>query len=191
MSTKDLSKWAEMYRSRIGSSYPAYCRQQYRPFLQAIRDYMDACPIGVIREEGCGIATITKILVQDADLSRFDFAAFDSNLEQVRNAESNLAGENADVAVFYGDIFDKFYPVELIHSHGVLEHFSDEDIQRILDRQLSEAKIVVHYVPLIGWDHQSYGDERLLPIDHWKVIHKPTYWQTFNNGKDAVLVWRR
>ena len=191
MSNKDLSKWGQMYLSRVGDSYPAYCRQQYRPFLEAIRNAMESQGSGVVREEGCGIATITKVLAQDANLEKFEFVAFDSNIDQVQSAEANCRALAAAVAIYRDDIFKPSFAVEIIHSHGVLEHFSDVQIHNILERQRREAKVVVHYVPLIGWGHQSYGDERLLPIDHWKEIHKPTYWQTFNDGKDAVLVWRQ
>ena len=52
MSTKQLSKWGEMYRNRIGDTYPAYCRQQYQPFLSAIRHAMRQVQMGIVREEG-------------------------------------------------------------------------------------------------------------------------------------------
>lgn len=191
MSTKQLSKWGEMYRNRIGDTYPAYCRQQYQPFLSAIRHAMRQVQMGIVREEGCGIATITKILAQDADLSMFDFHAYDKNLDQVVNAEANCRGLVADVHTYYNDIFETSFPVEVIHSHGVLEHFSDVQIHNILERQRREAKVVIHYVPLDGWEVQSYGDERLLPIEHWVEIHKPNQWKVFNGGKDAVLIWSR
>lgn len=44
---------------------------------------------------------------------------------------------------------------------------------------------------LSGISPAPMGDERLLHIDHWREIHRPTYWQTFNDGRDAVLVWRQ
>lgn len=191
MSTKQLSKWGEMYRGRIGDSYPAYCREQYQPFLNVIRTHMRGMRYAAVREEGCGIATITKILAQDANPSRFSFSAFDLNQDQAASAISNLQSLKASVHVRVADIMEPQGHVDIIHSHGVLEHFGDVEITHILERQRKEAKVVVHYVPLIGWQHKSFGDERLLHIDHWREIHAPNAWLTFNDGKDAVLIWHK
>ncbi|MGI4167761.1 class I SAM-dependent methyltransferase, partial [Klebsiella pneumoniae] len=169
-----------------------YCRQQYRPFLDAIRKEMRKAQFAIVREEGCGIATITKILAQDADLEKFDFYAFDVNPDQVQNAVANLAMLSAHVQVQWMNILkDTHTPVDIIHSHGVLEHFPDEDIDLILARQKADCPVLVHYVPLDGWETKSYGDERLLSIDYWVDRFKPSEWFTFNDGKDAVLIWRR
>lgn len=191
---KQLSKWGEMYRSRIGESYPAYCRQQYRPFLDTIRseiyDLSLSQPIVTVREEGCGIATITKILAQDTDPNGVIYSVMDIDADQVVNARASLRPLMQRVDIQLGNIMKPQKPVDIIHGHGVLEHFSDVQIHNILERQCREAGIVVHYVPLIGWGHQSFGDERLLPADHWVEIHQPYYWEVFNDGKDLVMVWR-
>lgn len=192
MSVKKLSKWGEMYRNRIGESYPVYCRQQYRPFLDAIRKEMRKAQFAIVREEGCGIATITKILAQDADPHCFDFWACDNNTDQVANAKANLAMMRTHIEVRRENILERAQAaVDIIHSHGVLEHFSDEDIDLILARQKADCPVLVHYVPLEGWGTKSYGDERLLPIGYWVDRFKPSEWTMFNDGKDAVLIWRR
>lgn len=194
MSTKDLSKWGQMYLSRVGDSYPAYCRQQYRPFLDTIRneiyDLSLSQPIVTVREEGCGIATITKILAQDTDPKVVKYSVMDLNVDQVESAKANLRSLVQHVSIQCGDIMEPQEPASIIHSHGVLEHFNDVQIHNILERQCREAEIVVHYVPLIGWGYQSFGDERLLHAEHWIAAHQPYYWEIFNGGKDLVMVWR-
>lgn len=194
MSTKDLSKWGQMYLSRVGDSYPAYCRQQYRPFLDIIRseiyDLSLSQPIVTVREEGCGIATITKVLAQDTDPKVVKYSVMDINEDQVESARANLRNLVQHVDIQRGNILEPQEPVSIIHGHGVLEHFSDVQIHNILTRQCREAGIVTHYVPLIGWGHQSFGDERLLTPVHWIKTHQPCYWEIFNDGKDLAMVWR-
>lgn len=183
------SKWARMYHSRIGNGYPAYCRQQYRPFLEMIR--MQILKFAhTVREEGCGAGTITKILAQDADHYQTVFCAFDADEYQVANARINLSSLPFEVPVYQGSHFEAQGGVDIIHAHGVLEHFSDHDIRRVLNRQRSEAEVVIHYVPLIGWGVGSYGDERLMSLADWVTKFRPNEWQPFNDGKDAVLMWR-
>ncbi|MGL4482397.1 MAG: hypothetical protein ACRCTW_07725, partial [Lactococcus garvieae] len=66
----------------------------------------------------------------------------------------------------------------------------DEDIAIILANQKSVCKNLIHYVPLAGWITGSFGDERLLPIEHWIVNFKPSSYHIFNEGKDACLIWK-
>ncbi len=184
---KDLSKWGQMYQSRVGNSYPAYCRRQYLPFLSLIRQHI----IGrcTIREEGCGVGTITKILAQDCDHEKVKFFAFDYDETQVSHTRANLNSLPFDVTVYQGSHFDHHGCVDVIHAHGVLEHFSDEEIRQVLMRQADEARVVIHYVPLEGWVSGSYGDERLLPLSHWVDAFTPDYYETFNGGRDVALMW--
>lgn len=191
----NTANWNAHYESRIGESYPLYCRKQYKPFLNAIRAIMfnqisEGLPRKlVVREEGCGIATITKILAQDA-FDSVEFRAFDYDTAQVNNSIKNLEDLENVKSVYQGDHFEDQGFADIIHAHGVLEHFSDEEIAKVLERQKREARVVIHYVPLEGWGKVgSYGDERLLSLDHWVETHKPARAFTFNDGKDAVLIW--
>lgn len=189
----NASNWDAHYRSRVGESYPAHCRQAYRPFLETLRYYIKELGFlnsnVIVSEEGCGIATITKILAQDANHNITTFKCFDYNADQVKNAQANLRNLPKDIEVVEGNMFHYQGAASIIHAHGVLEHFSDEEIELVLNRQREEADVVIHYVPLEGWGEGSYGDERLLPLSHWVATFNPKHYYTFNDGKDAVLVW--
>lgn len=192
--THNASNWNAHYRSRVGESYPAHCRQAYRPFLETLRYYIKELgytrPRVLVREEGCGIATITKILAQDANPSKVAFQGFDYNTDQVRNSRENIKSlKHTHIDIREGNMFHYQGAASIIHAHGVLEHFSDEEIELVLNRQREEADVVIHYVPLEGWGEGSYGDERLLPLSHWVATFNPKHYYTFNDGKDAVLVW--
>lgn len=182
------SKWAQMYASRVGDSYPAYVAQQYRPFLDIITQVTQ--PNDTVIEAGCGIGTITKIISRETHSA--DYKAFDKDMAQVMLTEQNLKGIHNIKWIGQGDILDPmmYRNANVIHSHGVLEHFDDRTIARVLGHQQeSGARALVHYVPLEGWVTGSYGDERLLSPEHWQRVHNPTDIVLFNEDKDAALVW--
>lgn len=79
--------------------------------------------------------------------------------------------------------------VDIIYSHGVLEHFPNHCIRDILKRQRKCAGKVVHYVPTNGYKTQSFGDERLMSFEWWVCMWKPIRHILFNNDKDLLLIW--
>jgi len=176
-----MSQWARFYKLRVGDSYPSYCKKRYEPFLEQINSYDS------LSEEGCGIATMTKIVYQKGK----KYTAFDKFSEQLSLASKNLIG--MEVALKKGNILNHKYKnnPDIIVSHGVLEHFSDSDIKKIIKRQLKSCSKLIHYVPLDKWITPSFGDERLLPISYCKKIVNPDYIELFNEDKDAVLMWEK
>jgi SAM-dependent methyltransferase len=59
-------------------------------------------------------------------------------------------------------------------SNGVLEHFSDEDIIKTIQRQMDIAKTVIVGIPTKYFDDDEamYGDERFIPIKYWRELIK-------------------
>lgn len=80
---------------------------------------------------------------------------------------------------------------DTIHSHGVLEHFDQEDVKTIIKNQLAAAEVLVHYVPGNKHKTPSFGDERLLSLDEWKKMVRPTHAFAFNDDHDYVLIWNK
>ena len=79
----------------------------------------------------------------------------------------------------------------IIHSHGVLEHFEDHEIHEILHYQKAISPLLIHYVPSDKYTYKSFGDERLLSKEYWKENFNPTEIIEFNSGYDLILKWRR
>ncbi len=70
---------------------------------------------------------------------------------------------------------DRFFAVS--HSHGVLEHFNDDQIVNMLNEQLRVADKVVFSVPSTYFDANMtdghvFGDERYLSNKEWSKIIK-------------------
>ena len=174
-----MSIWSKFYENRVGNGYFSYACVRYEKFIKSILD------VGAksFREEGCGIGTISKAVMNVVGENNVQL--FDYDKDQVELSKKNL---NISY-VKQGNIFENNGKVDCIFSHGVIEHFSDAQIFDILNRQKDEAKYVIHYVPTNGYLTPSFGDERLMPVDWWIKNFKPTQYFTFNENKDLVLIW--
>jgi len=97
----------------------------------------------------------------------------DNDQEVLRMCEINAKVLGADIKYVFGDAFE--IPFEessfnLGYSEGLLEHYSDEDIHRLLAEQLRVAPIVVVGVPLEGCNDIAFGNERWLSVGQWEEI---------------------
>jgi len=92
---------------------------------------------------------------------------------------------------------------DLVFSHGVLEHFSDEEIVTLLNIQLKISKNLIFSVPsnYLSDKDRYFGNERFMSMKKWKEIINNTqgkiietfgfhyligwrgYWDTFIRGK--------
>lgn len=127
-----MDKWAEFYKGRIGDGYANYCAERYKPFLLEI--VKDLPRNATLREEGCGIGTISKILMW-AFVN--NIALFDNSRDMYFLALENLREfhRSHGHTLRVNDIFNDQEPIDVAFSHGVLEHFSDDYIHAILLRQ--------------------------------------------------------
>ena len=191
-----LPTWSQFYAGRTGHDYRKYVSERYDTFIERIIYEGRNCH--TFLELGVGMGTITSILMERmTGLSR-GFAGVDRDEQMVETAGKNLMlaydewGADEPPPIFTKDI--RYLeltkgkvksPNILVHSHGVLEHFSDEEIRQIV-QQFDTPQ--VHYVPGNGYGSPSRGDERLLPLDYWRELVQPQEVFTFNGGLDYGLV---
>ena len=62
---------------------------------------------------------------------------------------------------------------DLIIHQGLLEHFSDADIRKLLDEQLRCAPQVLFSVPNHFYMRRDFGNERLMSPSQWESILAP------------------
>lgn len=175
-----MSNWSDYYINRVGESYAKYCQDRYAVYINSVIELE-----GSISEEGCGIGTMSRI-----------FTAYNRRVARISDMDidmAKLAAKNTGLTVDIADIRHMHYEVnpDIICSHGVLEHFSDSDIVRIINRQRAQAnKRVIHYVPSDKYEKGSFGDERLMSPTQWIDLVNPDKIVAFNDEKDLVLLWR-
>lgn len=163
--------WYTFYANRINSSYQDYFEQRYEPFLEAINQLKYSS--GIL-EIGCGIGSVSKAVGGK-------FRGFDIDPMMVKLANDNTGSFN----FYQGDIFNYQKDDSTLKvSHGVLEHFSDDDIEKICEN----CQNSIHYVPLDKYVTPSFGDERLLPYEHWLEVATPITWMLFNNNHDLMFL---
>lgn len=164
--------WNQFYRERINSTYQVYFEYRYFPFLNAALHKSS----GTILDAGCGIGSVSKYLKK----YRKDTLGFDNCPNMVE-----LSKENVPQGKFIqGDLLTGPECTNFAITHGVLEHFTDEEIKGVLERYPNS----IHYVPLAGYEKPSFGDERLLPREYWVETFGLKEHETFNNGLDLYFV---
>ena len=182
---KLLAPWHEVYLHRMGDGYYKYFTDRYLPFLKEVYDLLknDVPSDGLVAEIGCGMGNTTRF-INELNCEN-PLMLIDNSAEMLMMAMLNV-GENSSAVYHYNDLMKAIENnYAMIHSHGVLEHFSDEDIEKIIN---CNTEIQIHYVPTDKYDEPSRGDERLLSVEKWVELTKPTRIMTFNDGKDLIII---
>lgn len=120
-------------------------------------------------EVGIGAATFSMAI---ASLSRKVWA-IDKNPGVVKDAKRRCKRLGADVDIRLGDAFDIPFPddsFDIAFSQGVLEHFTDEEIHKLVQEQLRVAKQVLFSVPSEWHPNKLIGNERFMSVKEWLKI---------------------
>ena len=189
----DSSKWAQFYINRLNDDYYHHVCTRYRPFLNEVLRYIQRG--SSIVELGCGMGNVSRFLLQNSDV-KFkatmidnDFAMIWLSLANLNKFDPNALGRTA--YLIHGDILKSCPLADVVHSHGVLEHFSDEQIRTVIEIQKKACNTLIHYVPSYKYMTPSFGDERLMTPEQWKAICNPTEIIEFNDGYDLILKWTK
>ena len=167
----------------------------------------------VLKEEGCGIGSVVRCIsnreqyflealgiryseIEDRDeVGKIILSDTDKEMLSlcVANTHNLYLGEYLAKSPFFytkeNILNSKFFePNTVVITHGVLEHFSDGEIERIISTYRDENVVFqAHYVPTNGYISPSFGDERLLPVLDWTELVKPDYYIVDNNGLDLYM----
>lgn len=187
-----MSKWSEFYAPKMNPESRALFKKKYWPYLSELMLVMTGHKANTIIEAGCGTALVTKFLIESTGHGHH--VCLDIDKDVLALAEQNHPETKSRDWTLRHDFWDITNPLglkaDLLHSHGVLEHFDDDKIQTIVGNMRETAKVVYAFVPSDKYDYKSYGDERLMSSEEWKAICSPSEIQEFNDGKDLILKWR-
>ncbi len=214
---QQLSTWDEYYKSRVrNNDYRGVFRAKYSRFMEEIIinikriSHRLETPV-ILKEEGCGIGTVS-LAISEMEKSLVDSLglAEDSEMKEVskvifadiatpmlnlcyKNTRPIYSGDYlGTVPFFYSreNICEtKFFEMAtLVVTHGVLEHFSDDDITKIISTYNDDNVLFqAHYVPTDHYETPSFGDERLLSVETWINLVKPDYYILDNNECDLYM----
>ncbi len=149
-------------------SWPTFLKRNliHLELLAATRRRADG---GGILEVGIGSGA------QSAALSRLgqSVVAVDNSLRILNAARPNLRRFGREVTTVAADGFrlpfrDATFAVAT--SQGLMEHFADEGIIRLVREQLRVCRSMVFSIPSDRYPRQDVGDERLMTPDRWLGI---------------------
>ncbi len=177
--SENKSSWEDYYKDRNCPEYLAYFKKEYGGFIDILLSNGKS-----FVEAGCGIGTVSKILYDSPN--RPCCSGFDINKKMLDIGEPN------EIWFGVGDVFDKnTYPTcylpYVIHSHGVVEHFTKSKVRKIISIQKSTGNPMIHWVPTDAYKEPSFGDEMLLSVEDWLNLLNPRHHRVV--GKGLVCVW--
>lgn len=172
--------WFQFYYKKCNSDYYEYINQRYKTFIDIIANNINKNTN--VLEIGTGAGNITKALMKRKN-ARYNIS--DNSVMMLV-----LAKNNTTLTGFLHDARKKLKKkYDIIHSHGVLEHFSNREIKRIVKNLKKSSKKMIHYVPSNKYKTKSFGDERLLSKEEWQTLVNPDEILSFNNDHDLILKW--
>lgn len=173
-----LSRWYNLYAKEIEDSghIEQFICQKVKEKKRLIQEIVQLMPLnGRILEAGCGTGVISSYLAK----LNFKVTAVDNDAEMVHLARKISQHQKAVVDFQQADLFHLNYPhnyFDLCFSHGVIEHFVDEQVIHLLNQELEIARWVIFSIPsnYFKGEEKIYGDERLMGFKDWLKIAKKT-----------------
>ena len=173
---KDQVKWVNLYSNHINNDFKNwddYFKTKIKlkkSFLKYVIKYAEKTKKPIL-ECGCGTGK-TSIYLANIGLKSY---AMDIEKEMVCQTLKNYKemGEKGFLKVINGDIKNipfenKFFSVT--HSSGVMEHFSDDDIVKIINEQLRVSDFCIFSVPTSYFEKKMLGNERFMTRKEWRAI---------------------
>jgi SAM-dependent methyltransferase len=120
-------------------------------------------------EIGCGRGVHSTFLSYSVP----KVVGIDNSAELVIEARRQNSILHGRAKFVHCDAFDMDFPkglFDVCFSQGFLEHFSDEDIRLLIEKQLSFAETVVASVPSCYYPTRDKGDERLMAMEDWRRV---------------------
>jgi len=179
----DISGWTEFLDSQFFNLFDRSLI--LRELITQIRRV--ASPPATVIEVGCG-SGLTSVLLASMG---YRVTAVDANaqlVEKIRRFEiafPNLISVQADM--FRMEFEDKAF--DIAFSQGVLEHYTDGDIIRVLVEQRGIAQIVVVDVPNGRGKIGDYGDERSISPAQWRKLIRASKLAVVNESARGMARW--
>jgi SAM-dependent methyltransferase len=150
-------------------------RMRRRTFLKRAAIHAELVGAALRRADGGILEVGVGSGAQSALLSRLGrrVVALERDRRILREAGDNLERFGRGIHRVAGDGFALPFPdgtFGVAISQGLMEHFADEGIVRLVAEQLRVARSVAFNVPSDRYPRQDLGDERLMPPGEWDRI---------------------
>ena len=169
------NKWNMLYLKDIekNGGFTSYYSKKIKirkKILYKIKKYAKT----TVLEAGCGTGVLS-IYLSNIGYESWAVDNDDLNLKLVKSISMATNSRcpnllNKDIFKLY-DFFDNG-SIDVIYSIGVYEHFSDDEIKKLINIQLEISKYVMIGIPTkyFNENEKLYGNERFMSISEWKKI---------------------
>jgi len=168
---RKMDSWAEFYERVCGNKKLLEGNIMEHSYLVWTISRFVA-PGDKVLEIGSGTGVMGFPLAQ----AGIKVVSIDNDPQILKMALINAGVLGADIEYREADAFhlpflDREFKVAF--SEGLVEHYSDEDIAKLVAEHQRVSDIVVVSVPLKGSSNISYGNERWMTMEEWEAIFKP------------------
>lgn len=125
-----------------------------------------------VLEVGAGPAGMSVLLSQLG----IEVVSLDNDPAVLKVAEATRQRFGGRNELKFGDAFQLPFAdnsFDLVFHQGLLEHFSNEDVHRLLDEQLRVAPVVLASMPNSRYPRLDFGNERLMNRSQWEQVLAP------------------
>ena len=187
-----MSKWSKLYEKEIKEmDVKSYIKEKLRTKDTIIKLINKYAISSKIMEVGSGTGILSLKLATMGN----NVVALDSDADMIALSKKyflkefdcpNIKYVNKDIREYNEkEMFD------VIYSIGILEHYSDDEIVELLNKQLLLADYVIFGIPTKYFDEKKkmYGNERYLKIRYWKNLIKRSRGVLIEESHYHYLKW--
>ena len=166
-----MGSWADFYAPVYGSRRLLEGNiLEHGPFVAEIARFVK--PGDKVLEIGSGTGVLGWPLAQ----AGVKVVSIDNDPEIIKMALVNSALLGADIEYQEADAFhlpfsDRAFKVSF--SLGLLEHFSDDDIGKLVAEHQRVSDVVVVGMPIRGNNSPAFGNERWMTMEEWEKLLIP------------------
>lgn len=187
-----MSKWSKLYEEEIKSfNVYDYIQEKLRTKGTIIKLIKKYATNGKVMEVGSGTGILA---LQMASLGN-KVIALDSDADMIALSKKYFLNEFNGVNITYVNKDIRDYRVkekiDVIYSIGILEHYNDDEIIELLNKQFELSKYVIFGIPTKYFDPKKkmYGNERYLSIKYWRSLIEKSYGQLVEESHYHYLNW--
>lgn len=170
----DKTTWSKLYSKQIDEPSLIDNIEYHKIFIEKIQEYATLSAktrIPKIIEIGLGNGTMSIYFSRD---KLFEVYGIDNDIDVITSCINNNNRLGGYAKFLLLDIFDldllKRKEFDVAFSQGTMEHFNNEDLIKMLLKQLEIAKYVIFSVPSVFWLTREMGNERKITLEEWENL---------------------
>jgi O-antigen chain-terminating methyltransferase len=172
---KLTAPWVKFYDKEITEEDLSGNVDHHEYFISLVKEYALKAAEGRIPkllEVGLGTATMSIYLSRYS----YEVVGIDNDPAMIYKAidtNKKLGGYAKFILMDAFDLDmlkDNYFDVAL--SQGTLEHFDNEEVVKLISKQLKVAKYVIFSVPSVDYPDRELGNERKMTVEDWGLILK-------------------